>query len=64
MPSHVFISVCLTVRLSYSYNELGVEGLPLSLSVHQLHGAVLQATLNVGTDGLIPRVQHQLEKIR
>lgn len=63
-PSHVFIFVCLTVRLSYSYNKLGVEGLPLPLCVHQLHGAVLQPTLNVGKDRLVPRVQHQLEKIR
>lgn len=51
----------LTIGLPYSYDELRVEGLPLPLSVHQLHGAVLQATLNVGEDGLVPRVQHELK---
>lgn len=56
--------VCLTVRLSYAYYKLGVKGLPLPLSMHQLHGAVLQTALNVGKDRLVPCVQHQLEKLR
>lgn len=38
---------CLTVGLSYAYHELRVKGLAQPLGVHQLHGAVLQATLNV-----------------
>ena len=54
--------VCLTVRLPYSYDQLGVEGLSQSLCVHQLHSAVLETTLDVGEDGLVPRVQHKLEK--
>lgn len=54
----------LTVWLSYAYHELRVKGLAQPLGVHQLHGAVLQATLNVWKDRLVPRVQHQLWKIR
>lgn len=52
------LTVCLTIRLSHAYDKVGVKGLPLSLSVHQLHGTVLQATLNVGKDRLVPCVQH------
>lgn len=55
---------CLTVWFSYAYHELRVKGLAQPLGVHQLHGAVLQATLNVWKDRLVPRVQHQLWKIR
>lgn len=50
----------LTVGLTDADDELGVEGLAQPLGVHQLHGAVLQATLNVGKYRLVPRVQHQL----
>ena len=54
------VYVLLTIGLSYSDDQLRVEGLPEPLGVDQLHGAVLQAALNIGEDGLIPRVQHQL----
>ena len=54
------VYVLLTIGLPYSDDQLRVEGLPEPLGVDQLHGAVLQAALNVGEDGLIPRVQHQL----
>ena len=51
----------LTVGLPDPDDQLGVEGLAQPLRVDQLHGAVLQTALDVGEDGLVPRVQHQLE---
>lgn len=55
------LSCCfLTVGLSHPNDQLRVKGLPQPLGVHQLHGAVLQAVFDVGKDGLVPCVQHQL----
>lgn len=52
--------VLLTVGLSDADDQLRVEGLPQALGMHQLHGAVLEPILDVGEDGLVPRVQHEL----
>lgn len=50
----------LTVGLPDPNDELCVKGVPISLISNQLHGAALQAMLDVAENAVIPTIQHQL----
>ena len=62
LPSKSNIIHCLfiTVRFSDPNNQLWIKCFSIPLSMHQLHGGVLQALFNFTKDALIPAVQHKL----